>query len=694
MSDALCCCGGARRRARLMPGTSPTRGVPGILSNHRTEGVVQPSLKALVRWLEEFEQDHGRPLRVLHFGNIANNAYLNAKFLRTVGVDAHVLSSDYHHIMATPEWEEIEITQPYGDDNNPDFSVLDLKGYRRPEWFVSGTISECVQKIASNAMHDLLLPGSEASPVTATSSPGEKGPIDRSTKELAPLGGKPDEFAQRTQEAIAGPAARLQGPVAEVPTRLEGEVPEVMTRLPAMTGAAQSIFEQLDRFAARSHTGRRQRRFRMRPFYWAAIDSAAPLGRRIPGLQRLYRFLRYNDPLIGERRGCPGPVNLRAVPRPAEMIAPAQTMAAADQAVLSIDCASISPPGEILSNEDAAEIERLPVGLRTGEPDPVARAIDDFAAAFPNRPDQLKREDLLPFVTAAPLYREAFQHYDLVQCYATHPLWGYLAGNRPYVAFEHGTLRTFTMGDDPISRLTAIGYRRAAHSFITNGDCLEYARALEIAKFSPMIHPIDVELHRRDLEEPRAVTRRRFEADVLLFCPLRHDWDIKGTDVHVRALPLIRRCVPGRIVLLLVDWGRQVEESRALLADSGCADCAVWLPPVSRITMTRLIRAADVVLDQIALPHFGATAPQALAAGTPVISSYEPESTAWIVGEPAPILPAFDPAEVCGAVVQALDQAWRGEFTKRARHWVDTYHHPDRVVVEHLRVYREILEGG
>ena len=35
-------------------------------------------------WLERFAMEKGRPLRVLHVGNVANNAYLNAKFLRRV----------------------------------------------------------------------------------------------------------------------------------------------------------------------------------------------------------------------------------------------------------------------------------------------------------------------------------------------------------------------------------------------------------------------------------------------------------------------------------------------------------------------------------------------------------------------------------------------------------------------------------
>jgi glycosyltransferase involved in cell wall biosynthesis len=322
----------------------------------------------------------------------------------------------------------------------------------------------------------------------------------------------------------------------------------------------------------------------------------------------------------------------------------------------------------------------------------IARAITDFVSAFPNRPDQLTRGDLAAYVEAAPNYRKVFEHYDVVQCYGVAPIWGYLAGNRPYIGYEHGTLRVFTMSDDPLHRLTALGYRRADHTFITNGDCLAYAEAIGVSNYSPMIHPVDVDLHRSDLGEPRAATKKRFEADVLLFCPLRHDWEIKGTDVHLRALPLIRASVPGRVVLLLTDWGLETAASRALLAELGCQDRVVWLPPLSRIPMARLMRAADVVLDQIALPHFGATAPQALAAETPVISSYRPESTEWIINESAPILPAFSPEQVRDAVLTALDPEWRDAFRKRARHWVDTYHHPDRLVKEHVRVYRQVLE--
>lgn len=51
------------------------------------------------RWLEAFRARHGRAPRILHIGNIANNAYNNAKILNEVGLDCDVICYDYYHIM-------------------------------------------------------------------------------------------------------------------------------------------------------------------------------------------------------------------------------------------------------------------------------------------------------------------------------------------------------------------------------------------------------------------------------------------------------------------------------------------------------------------------------------------------------------------------------------------------------------------
>lgn len=78
-------------------------------------------------------------MKTLHIGNIANNAYLAARKERELGIDAHVISVDYTHIMGFPEWEEIEITKPVSDHFKDSFYENDFK---RPNWFHSGSWQE------------------------------------------------------------------------------------------------------------------------------------------------------------------------------------------------------------------------------------------------------------------------------------------------------------------------------------------------------------------------------------------------------------------------------------------------------------------------------------------------------------------------------------------------------------------------
>lgn len=73
--------------------------------------------------------------RVLHLGNILNNGYLNAKFLRRRGWAADSVTIDYRHVQAQPEWEEVPIISPTLDHFNPDWSAIDLGDYQRVDWF-------------------------------------------------------------------------------------------------------------------------------------------------------------------------------------------------------------------------------------------------------------------------------------------------------------------------------------------------------------------------------------------------------------------------------------------------------------------------------------------------------------------------------------------------------------------------------
>lgn len=563
------------------------------------------------KWLSAFESAHGRPLRVLHIGNIAGNAYLNAKILRKSGIEADVLCSEYYHIMACPEWEDVDFDGAPAKQNRPDWTTVDLGSYERPRWYVQGPRELCFQYLIARARgQDVVAEQAwrELSYSNLTLSRQKAkylglGNTDVLTWRLSKVvvGFKRWTWAAAHPEKVSRQLRRLVGIFLRImPTWLKGKI---------LSGKEEwNHTAAIDRFVIKG------------------IDVAALM---ISGVGRAVLILS------GRR----------------------------------LD----------LSSREAAVAKQL---------------IEQFRAVFPNRPDLLSTKDIMPYLMMSDRWRELLSHYDIVQGYATDPIYPLITGARPYVCFEHGTLRDFTMGDNPLHRLTALAYREADHVFVTNGDCLEFAKRLGISNYSAMIHPVDVEQHQRVDEAAAARLRAQFRADVLLFCPLRHDWDIKGTDVHIRALPMIRERVEGKVVMLMANWGGQLKESIALAKKLKCDGNIVWIPPANRERMIQLTHAADAILDQMVLPCFGSTAPQALAAGVPVIMSYKPTSTAWILDEPAPIISAFSPEEVADAVEQALDPKWRRAFKVRAQVWTDRHHSPGRVARDHVRVYRRIFEAS
>ena len=85
-------------------------------------------------------------MRILHIGNIANNAYIFSHLLQDKGVNSCAISPNYHHIMGYPIWENKEMVLDEADHFFPKISREELDQF---PWFSSGTWKECFQKITS-----------------------------------------------------------------------------------------------------------------------------------------------------------------------------------------------------------------------------------------------------------------------------------------------------------------------------------------------------------------------------------------------------------------------------------------------------------------------------------------------------------------------------------------------------------------
>jgi len=288
---------------------------------------------------------------------------------------------------------------------------------------------------------------------------------------------------------------------------------------------------------------------------------------------------------------------------------------------------------------------------------------------------------------------ELFGQYDLVQAYSTDPILPLVTGARPpYIAFEHGTMREIPFEDSWLGRLLSLAYRRAATTVITNADVVEQARSLGIENYVFIPHPLDEAKY-----TPGPSTLRvELEADgagFVLLSPSRHDWDIKGNDKLLRAFgEFVRRDRPNAL-LLLNEWGREVDRSKALIRELGVERSVRWLAPLPKMRLIDAYRAADVVLDQFLIGTFGAVAPEAMSCGRPVVMAFDPAHHEWCFPVLPPVIDARTSEEIHAALMRlAANETERERIGRAGRAWVEAHHSSQIVVQKQLAAYENVLK--
>lgn len=454
-------------------------------------------------------------LRVLHVGNVANNGYLNAKLLNAGGLDCDVLAYAHYHTMGCPEWEDSDFAGGPVDESRPDWSAIDLKGFRRPRWFA-------------------------------------------------------------------------HGPIGDAAAYLEAR----------RTGSAT------------------------RDLRW--------------------RWLELRRGLITAKRWA----WLRDMRQPARTPVPADD---ADQRTTSDGDAYARLRGWNLN-----ALSRL------------------------------------------------FSLYDVVHAYGAEPILSLLCGTRPYVAFEHGTIRSLPFEDSTEGRLTALAYREADVVLITNADNQRAADRLGITRYRFVPHPVN-----EIVPDPAAVTalradlRRRMNADFLLFHPSRQHWGPernphleKGNDRLIAGLQRFFRSRP-RAASVFVSWGQTVAESRALIDRLGIAGRVLWIDPVSGPALARYMAAADVVADQFFLGSFGAITPRALFLGTPPLLHLDEEAHRWCFPELPPVLNASSPSDIHAVLTRGYDaRAWLADLGRKGAEWYARHHSNELIRTRLLETYAEVLRAS
>ena len=365
----------------------------------------------------------------------------------------------------------------------------------------------------------------------------------------------------------------------------------------------------------------------------------------------------------------------------------------------------LRPTGLLETRRASQRASRL-AAMKAGDTVRWQRLVDQFSQYYPERQMKLTAQDIADHAERAVAHRPLFEVYPLVQASGLDPINVLLADpDRPFVCYEHGTMRDFPYEDSSRGRLYALALKRAQHVIVTNQDIKVSAERLGLTNYSFIPHVVDEEVF-CPAESPRRVAlTHEYACDFVIIAPARHHWKhappgmenswFKRNDIAIRGLgSLFRRKPHLKAVVVFFEWGQEVELSKALIRECGFADRVRWEPICSKRVMRDFYNAADVVLDQFnSIGAFGTVVPESLACGKPVLLNFKREQHIWCFGEPPPCINAETPDEVEVRVAELLeDELRRRSLGRQGHEWFARYHSTKVVAERHIEVYLKIAE--
>jgi hypothetical protein len=603
-------------------------------------------------WLEEFKKRTGRNLRVLHIGNIANNAYNNARIQRRYDIDADVLCYDYYHSMATPEWEDGELRTTV-DPSLPDWWSTNLRGFRRPSWFVQGPGMICISYLAARTKG--------AKCVAVLRRWQLEAAYWRLLEDRARLTGIRRDVARNWRSLFRRYASKLD------PWRTPGQ---------SLISLRQSLLDLVLKPLAIAATSR---------------PPVVPGSSILMALWRLKRRLRKlslefdREMILGGRTEDEILAHfsmVRIFTNSASIL-----WAACLETLLLISLL----PLRLVSHQGRVDWKsRKEINAK------VAELIEELRKTEKEVP-QVLWDELRQYLSRHALrFSPILSYYDVIQGYSVDGIVPLANGFANFTAYEHGTLRDIPFHNDALGLICRLVYRHAPISFITNSDVIPSAERLGLQqsrlRFLP--HAFDdrkLFRFREDnptLEPPKGYIR--------FFCPSRHQWKtgegLKGNDIFLRGAALAA-AKDRNFRLTLVEWGQEIGLSKDLIFELQIDDLIEWIQPMGKLDLWRSYCTSHAVADQFVLPALGGVGFEALALGRRLISRIDQSRLSGFFGECPPVMNASSPAEVASALLAVIGDAGdTAGLGKAGKKWIEQFHSAERIVGIQLSAYRSLIE--
>lgn len=151
----------------------------------------------------------------------------------------------------------------------------------------------------------------------------------------------------------------------------------------------------------------------------------------------------------------------------------------------------------------------------------------------------------------------------------------------------------------------------------------------------------------------------------------RNDILIEGFALYVKAAKY------KEPLLVLAEYGEDVENSKSLISRLGITHHVLWLPRMPRKKLMKMLEYVDIGADQFANSYWGGTGMEILSMGKPLMNhvAISDEKYKEITGHELPfVLRAHSPEEVCGHLLDfEKNRDYYIEAGKKNKDWFDKY---------------------
>lgn len=251
-------------------------------------------------------------------------------------------------------------------------------------------------------------------------------------------------------------------------------------------------------------------------------------------------------------------------------------------------------------------------------------------------------------------------NYLLQDCYIASRL-----GKRPLLGHAHGSDLRVSLNHYAWSRIIRHNLKHCDKILVSTPDILGIAKQYrEDAEYLP--NPVNTELF-----YPKPATPTGEKKRVLIASD--SNWEVKGTDIAIKALSKIKE----KVEVSIIQHGKDFNKTVALASSLGLN--LKILPKAPHEKLNEYYWDADVVIDRFALGSLGVVSLEAIACGRPVVtyvSSEFPEYANF------PLKDVSTEEKVASAVEEADSQLW-----KKEHNYLVMEHKTDVILKRLLEIY-------